>query len=318
VFFFFAWRSHAKTMITILGPTASGKTALAVAVARACAGEIISADSRQVYDRLFLGVGKDLDTYTEGGTAVPYHLIGHVPIDSHYDLFSFNQDFQKAKEAVLARGRTPVLCGGTGLYLESVLLNYNLQSVPEDGGWRHRAAEMTDAELLARFESLEIPHNQTAEGDRSRLIRAIEIAAYIPKEKGGSLNLELNNGLVFGLAWDPEVLRERIRLRLAQRLNAGMLEEVAGLLSAGVSAARLDQLGLEYRYCLRCLSGEISEENMVHLLAREICRYAKRQRTWFRRMEKRGVSISWISGDWSLSKQETYIKKMVETKRGFL
>jgi len=305
-------------MITILGPTASGKTALAVAVARACHGEIISADSRQVYDRLFLGVGKDLETYTEGGAAVPYHLIGHVPIASHYDLFAFQQDFQRVYGDIVLRGAVPVLCGGTGLYLEAVLLNYGLQSVPEDPIWRADADTMSDAALLDCFLSLTTPHNDTDTSNRSRLIRAIEILRHTSVAVDDVALPDLKNTLVFGIEWEPSVLRDRIRLRLTQRLKAGMLAEVSGLLATGVSPARLDQLGLEYRYCLRCLNGEISEEEMVHLLGREICRYAKRQRTWFRRMEKRGVVISWVSGEWSLSKQESYIKKMVETKRGFL
>ena len=304
-------------MITILGPTASGKTSLAVAVARSLDGEIISADSRQVYDRLFLGVGKDLETYSEGGAPVPYHLIGHVSLDRDYDLFSFKQDFIASQAAILSRGKRPVLCGGTGLYLESVLLSYDLQPVSEDGAWRLRASEMSDAALSDYFLSLAMPHNCTDTSDRSRLIRAIEIALHCQRLALDPPVTE-DHGLVFGIEWDPAVLRDRIRIRLDQRLQAGMLAEVRSLLDSGVSAERLDRLGLEYRYCVAHLKGDISLDSMTHFLGREICRYAKRQRTWFRRMEKRSTAILWISGAWDLGKQVTYVKKMVESRGGLL
>jgi tRNA dimethylallyltransferase len=303
-------------MVTILGPTASGKTALAVALARHYDGEIISADSRQVYDELYLGVGKDLETYVLGGAPVSYHLIGHVSLATHYDLFSFKRDFQKAKDSILDRGKWPILCGGTGLYLESVLLNYTLSEVPEDRSWRVRAEQMSDTELRILFTTLSVPHNETDTADRNRLIRAIEIALATEQKRTPAWNAQ--QGMVFGIDWELEALRERIRFRLDQRLRAGMLDEVVGLLAAGVSAERLDQLGLEYRYCLKYLLGEMSLEMLRHLLGREICRYAKRQRTWFRRMEKRGVPIFWVSGAWPLEKQVTYVKKMVESTECFL
>jgi tRNA dimethylallyltransferase len=304
-------------MITILGPTASGKTTLAVAVARLFGGEIISADSRQVYDRLFLGVGKDLETYSEGGVFVPYHLIGHVSLDRDYDLFSFKQDFLRSHQDIVARGKSPILCGGTGLYLEAVLLDYDLTPVPEDLLWRNRAEQLSDEALVAYFLSLATPHNHTDTADRARLIRAIELAMH-HQTRSKQNPSSFDHGVVFGIDWDPSVLRDRIRLRLAQRIQSGMLLEVSDLLASGVSMDRLDRLGLEYRYCLQCLRGDVSEAAMVLLLGREICRYAKRQRTWFRRMEKRGVSISWIPGDWSLEKQVMHVKKVVESKGVFL
>ncbi len=314
----FVWRIvlleiflRSNPMITILGPTASGKTALAVALARHYGVEIISADSRQVYDRLFLGVGKDLDIYETGGVSVPYHLIGHVSLEAHYDLFSFQQDFQKAKADILARGKHPLMCGGTGLYLEAVLLDYQLRSVPENSEWRDRAGDMSDEALLAMFLSLSVPHNQTDTETRTRLIRAIEIAMATGATSSKTWNPE--DTMVFGIAWEPACLRERILYRLDQRLKAGMIAEVSDLLAIGVSALRLDQLGLEYRYCLKYLSGELSLEDMRHLLGREICRYAKRQRTWFRRMEKRGVPIFWVSGELSLEKQELYVRSKIKS-----
>lgn len=302
-------------MITILGPTASGKTALAVALARQYGGEIISADSRQVYDRLFLGVGKDLDIYETGGMPVSHHLIGHVSLDVHYDLFSFQQDFQIAKASILKRGKCVLMCGGTGLYLESILLDYQLHAVPENPDWRERAHTMSDEALLEFFLSLAVPHNQTDTENRVRLIRAIEIAMAVDVTVS---RWNPKHGLVFGINWEPARLRERILLRLEQRIKAGLIEEVADLLATGTSAERLDSLGLEYRYCLQYISGAIPLDGLLHLLGREICRYAKRQRTWFRRMEKRGVPIVWIPGDWSLEKQERHVKKTVESNGVFL
>lgn len=298
-------------MITILGPTASGKTTLAVALARQCEGEIISADSRQVYAELDLGVGKDLEAYVTGGTKVPYHLIGHVSLSEEYNLFAFRRDFAFAKNDILFRGKTPILCGGTGLYVASVLENYALTEVPENPVFRRQASAMSHEDLVKMLSAFGPLHNDTDILDRNRLIRAIEIAQSTGLPGVDTVDRSDHKtsatAHVFGLSWSPDILRDRIRERLETRLKKGLLAEVQGLLDTGFSPERVDRLGLEYRYCLQHLDGRLSFAALTHQLGREICRYAKRQRTWFRRMEKHGVAIAWIPGEWSLDKQLAHI-----------
>lgn len=279
--------------IVVLGPTASGKTSVAVALARRLNGEIISADSRQVYRGLDIGSGKDLDEY---GDDVPYHLIDVVDIEDEYHVFRFQQECHEALNAIRARGNLPILCGGTGMYLESVLLGYAMSAAPEDSTLRSELDALSDDELRERLRTFRPDtHNTTDLTDRSRTIRAIEIAAYeVEHPPPTYAPLEAR---VIGILWPRPVLRKRIRKRLDARMNAGLVEEVEGLLARGISRDRLFQLGLEYRYVTQYLDGELGSRNdLVQKLASAIGQFAKRQETWFRRMERRGTPIHWVDG----------------------
>lgn len=281
-------------LVVILGATASGKTALAVKAARRFGGEIISADSRQVYQGMDLGTGKDLQEYGD----VPCHLIDIAAAGSEYNLFRFQRDCYAAIEAIRERGRLPILCGGTGMYLDAVLRGYELAEAPPDPCLREELAGMTDAALRARLLSLKPEqHNRTDLDDRQRLIRACEIAIADTIGSGEpTVHLDLSP-LVFGLRWPREQLRRRIAMRLQQRLKAGMIDEVRTLHDTGVSWQQLEFYGLEYRYIARYLQGELSRNDMVQKLGSAIGQFAKRQETFFRRMEKKGVVIHWLDAE---------------------
>lgn len=283
-----------KNTLMILGPTASGKTTLAVALARTLGGEIVSADSRQVYRGLDLGAGKDLAEYTEGGRAVPHHLIDIVDLDREYSAFHFQRDAFAAIEDCWARDTLPMVTGGTGFYLDAVLDTQRMVEAPEAPELRATLADEDDAQLIARLTALRPEqHNTTDQTDRARLLRAIEIATYAathPPEPAPPID-----ALVLGVGWPREVLRKRIAQRLHARLEAGLIDEVADLHDAGVPWERLDLLGLEYRHVAQFLRGEIRNENdLFQKLNAAIAQFAKRQDTWFRRMERRGVVIHWV------------------------
>ncbi|MFO7578357.1 MAG: tRNA (adenosine(37)-N6)-dimethylallyltransferase MiaA [Pelovirga sp.] len=282
---------HFDTLV-ILGATAGGKTALAVAAARRFGGEIISADSRQVYRGMDLGTGKDLAEYGE----VPCHLIDIVAAGTEYNLFRFQRDCYAALAAIRQRRRLPLICGGTGLYLDAVLRNYQLADVPIDPALRQRLAGQSDEELRQLLLQLRPQqHNRTDLADRDRLVRACEIA--LGEQSGaipaGSPPLV---PLVFGLRWPREVLRQRIAARLAERLQAGMIEEVEQLHAAGIGWEQLEFYGLEYRMIAWHLQGRLSRNDMEQKLRSAIGQFAKRQETFFRRMEKQGVAIHWLDG----------------------
>ena len=284
--------SLAHPLIVVLGPTASGKTKLAVELARTIGGEILSADSRQVYRGLDLGAGKDLAEY---GT-VPYHLIDICNLGDEYNAFRFQRDFWQAYEQVVARGAMPILCGGTGFYLEAVLSGYQFVEVPPNPELRARLAslnldEMT-AELLALKPEL---HNTTDLLVRARVERALEIAHGEQQSEASRVDYPKPQALVFGIDWPREQLRARIRARLRQRLDEGLIEEVAGLRRQGVSDALLDGLGLEYRFVGQYVRGELNRNDMFQQLASAICQFAKRQDTWFRRMARHGITIHWLN-----------------------
>jgi tRNA dimethylallyltransferase len=294
-----------KNLIVVLGPTAAGKTWLGVQLAKKFSGEIISADSRQVYRGLDIGAGKDLDEYFLDGQQIPYHMIDIVELDQEYSVFDFQEQFYPTFEDILKRERLPIMVGGSGLYLESVLLGYQMVKVPADPKLHQQLEKLTYQQLVDKLKSIKKDlHNITDMQDRERLIRAIEIETYSknnpPPEKP-----EIRP-LVLGTQWEPPELRLRIKKRLVERLETGMIEEVQGLLARGVSQDKLKSLGLEYRYLCEYLNGEIPGlEELTELLYAAICQFARRQRSWFRRMERKGVEIKWINGvDWQQAYEE--------------
>jgi tRNA dimethylallyltransferase len=285
--------SSACNLLTILGPTASGKTCLAVKLAQELSGEIISADSRQVFRRMDIGTGKDLHEYG----SVPYHLIDVLEPGQECSVFTFQRLFLQAFQEITSRKNLPILCGGTGLYLDAALRGYRMVEVPENLLLRAELADKSDAELVEILLKL-LPgqHNRTDQTDRDRTIRAIEIASYQPDEQEKQEPFPVIQPLVLGIRWDRAELRRRITQRLRQRLEAGMLDEIQQLHASGVAWERLDYYGLEYRYGGMFLRGELNRNDLFQKLNAAIHDFAKRQETWFRRMERNGVVIHWLDG----------------------
>ncbi len=284
-------------LLVILGPTASGKTGLAVRLARRIGGEIISADSRQVYRGMDLGTGKDLTEYDRGGTVVPYHLIDILNPDEEFSVFAYQQYFDRYFQEITERARIPVMVGGTGLYLDAVIRGYRMPAVPENLELREELAGEEMESLRRRLlESSGDIHNSTDLFDRKRLIRAIEIAFFTRDHPNDIRTRTPIYPLVLGVRCERGVLRRKITERLASRLDEGMIEEVSRLHQQGLNWERIDSFGLEYRYIARYLQGRMGSEEMFQKLNTSIHQYAKRQETWFRRMEKNGVKICWIDG----------------------
>ncbi len=286
-------------LIVILGPTASGKTKLAAALARDAGAEVISADSRQVYRGLDLGTGKDIAEYTVRGVSVPYHLIDIVDPAHEFSVFEFLQCFSRCFSEIRSRGSRAVLCGGTGLYLDAVLRRYRMAKVPENEQLRRELAAESMGALAARLSGLSPQlHNTTDLLDRERLTRALEIALYSREHpESDESPVPATNAFVVGVRWERSVLRQRITARLEARLAAGMIDEVRMLHEAGIGWESMELLGLEYRYIGRHLQGMLSYEEMFRQLNTRIHQFAKRQETWFRRMEREGIAIRWIEGD---------------------
>ena len=289
-------------LLVIVGPTATGKTALGVAVAHALGSEILSADSRQVYRGLDIGSGKDLDEYRRVVPPVPHHLIDVADPRSAYSVFCYQQDCfrileQKAREARYRDGLPLVMVGGSGLYVESVLRGYRIANVPEDVEFRERMMQRDEAELVEELRRVDPGlAERTDFSSKKRVVRALEIVDHGRREPvryGEPLGVEIDYA-VFGVDIPREELHRRIAERLEARLGQGMVEEVEGLLKAGVSVARMEQLGLEYREVTALLNGQKNEERMVEDLRAGIRRFAKRQRTWFRGFPRRGIPLSWI------------------------
>jgi len=288
-----------QKMITILGPTASGKTPIAARLAAEIGGEIISADSRQVYRRMDIGTGKDLADYVVDGHQIPYHLIDIREPGTKYNLFEYQQEFFDAYETIQGRGAVPILCGGTGLYIEAVLKGYKLSPVPQNQELRDRLdgkslAELTQmlAELKARNNSN--MHNTTDVDSCQRAIRAIEIETYNLEHLMPKRELPPVESVIIGINIDRELRREKITRRLKARLEDGMVEEVKKLLDEGIPADDLIYYGLEYKFVTEYLTGRLSYDEMFMRLEIAIHQFAKRQMTWFRGMERRGFKINWL------------------------
>lgn len=288
----------AKNLIVILGATASGKTKLAVRLARELKGEIISADSRQVYRGLDIGTGKDLKEYIIDSHKIPYHLIDIIDPKEEFNLFEFQTRFYEIYSRLSQRNVLSIVVGGTGLYLESIIQNYQLPPAPPDQELRDDLQARSIEELQEILLGLKTQlHNKTDIEDKVRLIRAIEIERARLQQSVEIGKRPMVNSAVFGVRWERLLLRERITARLKQRLADGLIEEVKSLQISGLSWARLDKFGLEYRYVSQYLQGRVSYDEMFEKLNICIHQFAKRQETWFRRMEKKGTTINWINGD---------------------
>jgi len=305
-------------MITILGPTACGKTALAVNLAAKTGGEIISADSRQVYRGMDIGTGKDLTEYNVDGKQIPYHLIDIEDAGQKYNLFRFQEDFNAAYEDLTHRGVLPILCGGTGLYMEAVLKGYALSPVPQDDNLREKLSARTLAELKELLVWLKarngsVMHNETDVDTVSRAIRAIEIEFHNLRRPVDTRRLPAVSSLIVGLDVDRDVRRERITARLKARLEEGMVEEVRGLLAKdGITKEDLMYYGLEYKYVTAYVVGEMSYEDMFRQLEIAIHQFAKRQMTWFRGMERRGFNIHWLNASMPMADKLAQIERWME------
>ena len=288
-----------QKMITILGPTASGKTSLAAALAARIDAEIISADSRQVYRGMSIGTGKDLDDYRQGDRLIPYHLIDICEPGTKYNLFQYQQDFHLIYNNIVARGVRPILCGGTGLYIESVLRGYALSPVPQNQALRDKLADKSLAELTEMLEDLKrrnhsVMHNRTDVDTAQRAIRAIEIETYNLEHPTDNRTLPPIDSVIIGVDINREERRRKITQRLKQRLEEGMVDEIRQLLDRGIAPESLIYYGLEYKFVTEYVIGKTSYEEMFRQLEIAIHQFAKRQMTWFRGMERRGFTIHWI------------------------
>ncbi|MFW9599054.1 MAG: tRNA (adenosine(37)-N6)-dimethylallyltransferase MiaA [Bacteroides graminisolvens] len=298
-------------LIAILGPTASGKTSFAATLAYELDTEIISADSRQIYREMDLGTGKDLADYTVNGKQIPYHLIDIAEPGYKYNVFEYQRDFLNAYQSIKQKGRLPVLCGGTGLYLESVLKGYQLIPVPENPELRTRLAGKTLAELTDILSNYKTLHNSTDVDTAKRAIRAIEIEEYYATHDLSAREFPSINSLIIGVDIDRELRREKITKRLRQRLDEGMVEEVRQLLNKGIQPEDLIYYGLEYKYLTLYVTGEISFEEMFKQLEIAIHQFAKRQMTWFRGMERKGFKIHWIQASMPTDEKIELVKKLI-------
>ena len=301
-------------MLAVVGPTACGKTALAVELALAFGGEVISADSRQVYRGMDIGTGKDLAEYTRGDVAVPVHLVDIVDAGEKYNLFEFQRDFLNAYNDVKSRGCLPVMCGGSGMYVESVLRGYRLIPVPENGELRERLEGKSLEELTTILAGYKTLHNNTDTDTKKRAIRAIEIEEYYASCPVEERSFPVIRTLTVGVDVDREVRRRRITARLLQRLGDGLVEEVERLLASGITADQLIYYGLEYKFVTMYVTGAIGYDEMVHGLEIAIHQFAKRQMTWFRGMEKRGTKIHWIDASMPRTEQVELIKSLMYDK----
>ena len=307
----FVW-SMEYDLIAILGPTASGKTSLAAALARRMDTEIISADSSQVYRRMDLGTGKDLDDYVVGGKRIPCHLIDIVEPGYKYNVFEYQRDFLAAYEDVRSRGMLPILCGGTGMYLESVLKGYRLLPVPENPELRRRLAEKSLEELTGILATYKKLHNSTDVDTVKRAVRAIEIEEYYRQHQVEERAFPDIRSLVVGVGIGREQRREKITRRLKQRLDEGMVDEVKALLASGISPEDLIYYGLEYKYLTLYAIGKLTYEEMFGQLEIAIHQFAKRQMTWFRGMERRGFTIHWIDAALPLEEKLEQIENLLK------
>lgn len=303
-------------MITILGPTASGKTDIAAHLAAELSAEIISADSRQVYRRMDIGTGKDLADYVVDGKRVPYHLIDIVEPGTKYNLFEYQRDFLEAYNDIRSRGKNVILCGGTGLYIESVLKGYRLVPVPENKELRHKLEGKSLLELTSILERLKAEnnsnmHNSTDVDTSKRAIRAIEIEMAYKEAHIEERTFPKIDNVIIGVGIDRDLRRMKITRRLDQRLQDGMVDEVKSLLDSGIPADDLIYYGLEYKFVTEYILGKSTFEEMHRSLEIAIHQFAKRQMTWFRGMERRGFTIHWIDAADSMEEKINEIKKVL-------
>ncbi len=298
-------------LITIIGPTASGKTQLAAHVAKAIEGEIISGDSRQVYRGMSLGTGKDIADYTIDNVQIPYHLIDIADAGSKYNVYEFQKDFFKVYNDIKVRGSQPILCGGSGLYIEAVLKEYKLISVPDNPELRSWMKEQPDEVLIKMLASYKKLHNQTDTSNRKRLERAIEIEEYYANNQVDETPLPKINNIIFGVRYSRNNERSRITCRLKQRLKDGMVDEVKALIDSGVNPDDLIYYGLEYKFITQYIIGQITYEEMFTLLNNAIAQFAKRQMTWFRRMERNGFEINWIQGNLPIAEKVGIVMNLI-------
>lgn len=283
-------------MITVLGPTATGKTGFTAHLAKLLNGEIISADSRQVYKEMNLGTGKDYDDYVVDGITIPYHLIDIIEPGSEYNVYEYQRDFITAFEDITSRNKLPILSGGTGLYIEAILNGYQLIPVPENKLLRAQLESKSTEELVVTLAKLRSLHNTTDSIERNRIIRAIEIEAFNKENPPKENTFPSIDTTIIGIRFERKTIRERITLRLKDRLQNGMIEEVRGLLEKGIHADKLKFYGLEYKFLTMHILGELNYNDMYQKLNTAIHQFAKRQETWFRRMERKGFKINWIEG----------------------
>ena len=302
----------AYELITILGPTASGKTGFAAALAFELEAEIISADSRQVYRGMTLGTGKDLKEYAVNGKSIAYHLIDICNPGEKYNIFEFQRDFHKVFTSLKAKKKLPILCGGSGLYIESVLKGYKLLDVPENRELRESLNGKTLNELEKILRSYKKLHNKTEVDSVQRAIRAIEIEEFYLKQKPDQREYESIDSLIIGVDIDRDLRREKISRRLKSRLEEGMSEEVKGLLESGISSEDLIYYGLEYKYLTLYIIGKLTYKEMFDQLEIAIHQFAKRQMTWFRGMERRGLTIHWLKTEMPLEEKIAAVKKYWE------
>ena len=286
--------SVSPDIITILGPTASGKTKVAATMAARIDAEIISADSRQVYRRMDLGPGKDLEDYFVDGKNIRYHLIDIAEPGTKYNVYEYQRDFLQAYQDIKARGKNVIVCGGTGLYLESILRSYRLSPVPQNPTLRKELSNKTLEELTDILKQFKTLHNTTDVDTPARAIRAIEIATYYQHTPVDDRPFPTLSSYTIGIEIDRETRRQRISQRLRQRLEEGMVDEVKNLLDEGISPDDLIYYGLEYKYLTLHAIGKLSFDEMFTKLEIAIHQFAKRQMTWFRGMERRGIEIHWM------------------------
>ena len=306
-----------KKMVTILGPTASGKTTLATRLAHTIGGEIISADSRQVYRNMDIGTGKDLADYVVDGKKISYHLIDIAEAGTKYNLYQYQHDFHVAYQDIVSRDERPILCGGTGLYLEAVLKGYELSPVPQNAELRERLEGKSLAELTQMLSDLKaqtgsVMHNTTDVDSCQRAIRAIEIETYNIEHTTALRTMPAIDSLIIGVNIEREERRRKITARLKQRLDEGMVEEVRTLLDSGIAADDLIYYGLEYKFITEYIIGKLTYEEMFRQLEIAIHQFAKRQMTWFRGMERRGTTIHWVDASLSMSEKLKEVLQLME------
>ena len=301
-------------MVTILGPTACGKTSFATRLAYEVGGEIISADSRQVYRCMDIGTGKDLSDYVVEGVEIPYHLIDIEDAGEKYNLYRYQNDFLKAYETVKSNGHIPILCGGTGLYIESVLRSYRLSHVPQNPELRASLEGKSLNELTSILTSYKRLHNTTDVDTAQRAIRAIEIEDFYRRQPMDERDFPQIDSLVIGLDIDRDLRRQKISKRLRQRLDEGMVDEIRGILDSGVSPESLIYYGLEYKFVTQYVIGELTYEEMASQLEIAIHQFAKRQMTWFRGMERRGIEIHWINANAPMEERLEMVKVLMSAQ----